>query len=110
MAATKAAKAAIETFAFDGEEVGASAASALRKLKSLSELAPQGRMFSAIASLCDVAGLAAMEFEAASLAALKLQQEASESHLHRGMRLAKRLKESLGAEVPTELPAFIRRK
>jgi hypothetical protein len=107
MAATKAA---VKAFSLDTEEVGSSAASALRSLKSLSELAPQGRMFAVIASMVDVSNQAAMEFEAAGLAALKRDQEASESHLHRGMRLAKRLKESLGAEIPTELPAFIRRK
>ncbi len=105
-----AVKAAFKSFSFDNEQVGIAAATALRKIRSLSETAPQPRLFSAIATLTDIGGQAAVEFEAASLAALKLQQEASESHLHRGMRLAKRLKESLGAETPTELPAFIRRK
>jgi hypothetical protein len=105
-----AVKAAIETFSFDGEVVGSSAAAALRKIKSLSELAPQPRLFSAIATLTDIGGQAALEFEAAGLAVLKREQEASESHLHRGMRLAKRLKDTLGAEMPTELPAFIRRR
>ncbi len=107
MAATKSA---IESFDFDGEEVGASAATALRKLLSLSETAPKGRMFSSISTMADLSDQAALEFETAAAAELNNESEAAESSLHRGMRLARRLKDVFGAQTPIELPNFIRRK
>jgi hypothetical protein len=102
-----AGKSAIESFSFDGETVGASGAAALRRLPRLSEIAPQGRMFDAIASMADLSDQAAMEFEAAGKAEL---EDVSENHLQRGMRLAHRLRNAFNAETPVTLPAFIRRQ
>jgi hydrogenase maturation factor HypF (carbamoyltransferase family) len=103
-------KSAIETFTFDGEDVGAVAAASLRGLPRLSEMAPLGRMFDVIASMTDVSEQAALEFEAAGRAELIAEVEASESHLQRGMRLAHRLRHALGAQMPAELPALLRKK
>ncbi len=98
------------TFDFNAGEAGASAAAALRKIKFQSENAPAGRYFAAIASLKDLSEKAAIEFERAGLAELHAETEASELHLHRGMRLSARLKSAMGAEVATPLPEFLQRK
>ena len=105
-----ALKPVVEAFSFDGESVGAAGAAALRKVKSLAEAAPQGRLFAAISTLSDNAGMAAAEFEAASLAHLRRETEEAEARLTRGTRLVHRLKDALGAEVATPLPDFMRRK
>jgi hypothetical protein len=105
-----ALKSGVEAFSFDGESVGAAGAAALRKVKSLAEAAPQGRLFAAISTLSDNAGMAAAEFEAASLATLRNETEEAERRLARGTRMVHRLKESLGAEVATPLPDFMRRR
>jgi thioredoxin-like negative regulator of GroEL len=97
-----------ETFSFDGESVGPAGAAALRKVKFLAEAAPQGRLFSAISTLADNAGLAAAEYEAASLAMLRNEVEAAESHLKRGTRMTRRLKENAKVEAAVPLPAFMR--
>jgi hydrogenase maturation factor HypF (carbamoyltransferase family) len=104
-----ASKSAIEIFSFDGEDVGAIGAASLRGLPRLSEIAPLGRMFDAIASMADVSEQAALEFEAAGRAELDAERDASESHLQRGMRLAHRLRHALGAELPTQLPTLFRK-
>jgi hypothetical protein len=101
-------KPVIENFSFDGELVGAAGAAALRKVKSLAESAPEGRLFAAIATLADKSGKAALEYEAASLAMLRHETEEAEARLARGTRMVKRLKENLNAEVATPLPDFIR--
>jgi hypothetical protein len=100
----------VEQFSFDGETVSAAGAAALRKVKSLAESAPQGRLFASIATLADTAGKAAAEYEAASLATLRHETEEAEARLNRGTRLVHRLKEAMGAEVATPLPDFMRRK
>jgi hypothetical protein len=46
--------ASIETFSFDGESFGASGAAALRKVKSLADSAPTGRLFASIATLTEM--------------------------------------------------------
>lgn len=107
---TTAAKPIIESFSFSGEAVGVAGAAALRKVRSLAESAPQGRLFASISTLADTSAMAAREFEAAGLATLKSETEAAESRLNRGMRLASRLKTAFGAEVATPLPGFMRRK
>jgi hypothetical protein len=94
---------------FDGSAVGAAGAAALRKVKSLAEAAPQGRLFAAIATLADNSGKAAAEYEAASLAMLRQETQEAETRLARGTRMVQRLKDVLGAEVATPLPDFIRR-
>jgi hypothetical protein len=104
-----ALKPVAEHFSFDGETVGAAGAAALRKVRSLAEAAPQGRLFAAISSLSDNAGAAAQEYEAASLATLRQETDEAESRLARGTRMVHRLKEAFGAEVATPLPDFIRR-
>ncbi|MCA0434558.1 MAG: hypothetical protein LCH46_15010 [Proteobacteria bacterium] len=103
-----AAKPAIETFSFDGEAVGAAGAAALRKVRSLADSAPPGRLFAAIATLTDTSAEAAKAFEAAGLA--ELDAEKSNAKTQHGMRFAKRLKQAAGVEGATPLPAFIRRK
>ncbi len=105
-----ALKPGIENFSFDGEIVSAAGAAALRKVKSLAEAAPQGRLFAAIATLADTAGKAAAEYEAASLATLRQETEMAEARLARGTRMVHRLKEAMGAEVATPLPDFMRRR
>jgi hypothetical protein len=105
-----ALKPVAEHFSFDGEAVAAAGAAALRKVKSLAEAAPQGRLFAAISSLSDNAGMAAAEYEAASLATLKNETAEAEARLARGTRMIHRLKEAMGAEVATPLPDFMRRR
>jgi hypothetical protein len=102
-----AAKPAIEMFSFGGEPAGIAGAAALRKVKSLAETAPQGRLFAAISTLADTSSSAAQAYEAAGLAELR---SVSDAHLARGNRIATRLKEALGAEVATPLPAFMRKR
>jgi hypothetical protein len=103
-------KPVVESFSFDGEAVGAAGAAALRKVKSLAESAPQGRLFATIATLSDNSGKAAAEYEAASLAMLRHETEEAEARLARGTRMVHRLKEAMGAEVATPLPDFMRRR
>jgi hypothetical protein len=103
-----AIKPAVEKFSFDGEVVSAVGAAALRRVKSLAEAAPQGRLFAAISSLSDNAGAAAADFEAASLATLRKETEAADIHLARGKRRLQRLKEAIGGDLVTPLPAFMR--
>jgi hypothetical protein len=98
----------VERFSFDGEAVGAAGAAALRRVKSLAEAAPQGRLFASIATLSDNSGKAAAEYEAASLATLRHENEEAEARLARGTRMVQRLKEAMGAEMATPLPDFIR--
>jgi hypothetical protein len=72
--------ASIETFSFDGESFGASGAAALRKVKSLAESAPTGRLFASIATLTEMSATATTalekgEFEKATHVAAKLAQK-----------------------------------
>lgn len=52
-----------ESFSFDGESFGTSGANALRKVKSLAESAPTGRLFASIATLTEMSGAAALALE-----------------------------------------------
>ena len=66
-----------ESFSFDGESFGVSGANALRKVKSLADSAPTGRLFASIATLTEMssAASAALEknqFEKATSIARKL--------------------------------------
>jgi hypothetical protein len=103
-----ALKPVVETFSFDGENVGVAGAAALRKVKFLAEAAPQGRLFAAISTLSDNAGLAAAEYEAASLAVLHGETAVAESRLKRGTRQVARLKANSEIETAVPLPAFMR--
>lgn len=84
--------ASMETFSFDGENIGASGASALRKVKSLADNAPVGRLFASIATLTEMSATTAKLLE--------------EGNLDKASRQAK----SLSDAGEPKLPAFIRRK
>ena len=84
--------ASIETFSFDGEDFGASAASALRKVKSLADSAPTGRLFASIATLT--------EMSAAATTALE------KGHMEKATSIARRLADAGEAK----LPNFFRKK
>ncbi len=84
--------AAVESFSFDGESFGASGANVLRKVKSLADSAPTGRLFASIATLT--------EMSSAVSAAIETDQ------LQKATTLAQKL--ALAGE--TKLPSFFRRK
>ena len=84
--------ASIETFSFDGESIGAAGANALRKVKSLADSAPTGRLFASIATLTEMSS-------ATSTALEKGQMEKA------GI-IARKLAEAGEAK----LPSFFRRK
>lgn len=54
---------AVESFSFDGESFGASGANALRKVKSLAEAAPSGRLFASISTLTEMSSAATIALE-----------------------------------------------
>ena len=105
-----AAKPAIESFTFGGEATGVAGATALRKVRPLSEAAPPGRLFASIATLADTSAAAAQEFELAGIA--ELNREAAEANLHlsRATQLINKLKGAVGVEAATPLPAFVRHR
>jgi hypothetical protein len=107
---TTAAHPAIESFSFNGENVGIAGATALWKVRSLAERAPAGRLFATIATLADTSSAAAQAYEAAGLAELESETEA---HVMHGNRLVYALSKAVAATQPeqaTPLPAFIRRR
>lgn len=84
--------ASMETFSFDGENIGASGASALRKVKSLADNAPAGRLFASIATLTEMSANTAKSLE--------------EGNLEKASRQAK----SMADVGEPKLPSYIRRK
>ena len=102
---------AIDSFTFNGENVGIAGATALWKVRSLAERAPTGRLFATIATLADTSAAAAQAYEAAGLAELESEKQAN---IMQGSRLVHALSKAIGAAPqPTEatpLPAFIRRR
>ncbi len=84
--------ASIETFSFDGENIGASGASALRKVKSLADHAPVGRLFASIATLTEMSTATTKSLE--------------DGKLEKASRSAKALAD---AGEP-KLPSYVRRK
>ena len=84
--------ASVETFSFDGESFGASGANALRKVKSLADSAPTGRLFASIATLTEMSG--------ATSAALEMGQ------LEKAAAIAAKLAKA----GESKLPSFFRRK
>jgi hypothetical protein len=84
--------ATIETFSFDGEDFGASAANALRRVKSLADSAPTGRLFASIATLTEMS-------TATSVALEKGQME-------KAVTMARKLADAGEAK----LPSFFRKK
>ena len=55
--------ASAETFSFEGEHFGGSGAAALRKVKSLADSAPTGRLFASIATLTEMSAAATIALE-----------------------------------------------
>jgi hypothetical protein len=108
---TTAAFPAIDSFSFNGEDVGIAGATALWKVRSLAERAPNGRLFATIATLADTSAAAAQAYEAAGLAELESEKQANIMH---GNRLVHALSKAVGVTAPQEdatpLPAFIRRR
>jgi hypothetical protein len=102
-----AAKPAMESFSFGGEAAGIAGAAALRKVRSLADAAPQGRLFAAIATLADTSSAAAEAYEASSLADLR---STADHHMARGNRIANRLHETIEAVAATPLPTFMRKR
>jgi hypothetical protein len=107
---TAAAKPAIDSFTFGGEAVGIAAATALRKVRPLAEAAPPGRLFASISTLADTSAAAAREYERAGIAELNRQTEEANARLSRATQLLNKLKSDAGIEIPTPLPALVRRK
>jgi hypothetical protein len=81
-----------ESFSFDGESFGANGANALRKVKSLAELAPSGRLFASIATLT--------EMSIAATAALENHQ----------LQKATNISAQLGDAGDLKMPSYFRRK
>ena len=84
--------ASIETFSFDGESFGASGAFALRKVKSLADSAPAGRLFASIATLTEMSASASVALE--------------KGQLQKATSIARRLADAGEAK----LPSFFRKK
>ncbi len=59
--------ATVESFSFDGENIGAAGAAALRRVKTLAEQAPRGRLFASIATLTDMSANATKALETGDL-------------------------------------------
>ena len=53
----------MESFSFDGEEFSVAGAAALRKVKTLAEVAPKGRLFAAISTLNELGAATAKALE-----------------------------------------------
>ena len=84
--------AAIESFSFDGEEFSAAGAAALRKVRTLAESAPVGRLFASITTLSDMSASVADALDKGAL------QKAT--HVAR----------NLADKSDAKLPGFFRRK
>ena len=84
--------ASVETFSFDGEGFGASGAFALRKVKSLADSAPNGRLFASIATLTEMSTSATTALE--------------KGQLQKATSIARRLADAGEAK----LPSFFRKK
>jgi hypothetical protein len=59
--------ASMESFSFNGEEIGAAGGAALRKVKTLADSAPKGRLFAAIATLDELSTTTTAALEAGNL-------------------------------------------
>jgi hypothetical protein len=84
--------ASIETFSFDGESFGASGAAALRKVKSLADSAPTGRLFASIATLTEMSHGTTVALE--------------KGQIEKATSIARRLADAGEAK----LPSFFRKK
>jgi len=82
----------VELFSFEGESFGTAGANALRKVKSLADTAPTGRLFAAISTLTEMSNSATTALE-------KGQMEKATS-------IARRLADAGEAK----LPSFFRKK
>ena len=55
--------ASMESFSFNGEDFSLAGAAALRKVKTLAEVAPKGRLFAAISTLNELSAATAKALE-----------------------------------------------
>ena len=55
--------ASMESFSFNGEDFSVAGAAALRKVKTLAEVAPKGRLFAAISTLNELSSATAKALE-----------------------------------------------
>ena len=53
----------MESFSFEGEQFAVAGAAALRKVKTLAEVAPKGRLFAAISTLNELSAATAKALE-----------------------------------------------
>ena len=53
----------MESFSFEGEQFAAASAAALRKVKTLADVAPKGRLFAAISTLNELSASAGKALE-----------------------------------------------
>ena len=53
----------MEVFSFEGEQFAAAGAAGLRKVKTLAEVAPKGRLFAAISTLSEMSAITAKALE-----------------------------------------------
>jgi hypothetical protein len=100
----------VDTFSFSGENASRAGASALRKIKPLSETMPMPKLAEAIASLSDMSAQAAIEYEKAAIAILRQEIAAAEASVAAANELADKLEQHMANEVPIPLPNFFRRK
>jgi hypothetical protein len=84
--------AAMESFSFEGETIGAAGAAALRKVKTLAEQAPQGRLFASIATLTEISASMTVALE--------------KGELEKATHIARKLAD----KGESKLPSFFRRK
>jgi hypothetical protein len=110
MATVSSGSSGIESFSFSGEKAGRAAASALKKISTLSDMLPGARLAEAIASLSDISAQSALEYERAALAVLKQEIAEAEEAISRANVLADKLNTHLAAEIPIPLPEFFKRK
>ncbi len=104
---------AIESFAFEGETAGTSAASALKKIKILTEKLPAGRLFDAISTLSDKSAAAAIEYEKAAIAVLRQEIAEAEANFAKADLLARELDELLSdqiGQIALPLPAYMKKR
>jgi hypothetical protein len=96
----------MEEFSFGGEALGSAAGMALRKVRSLSEQAPIGRLFDSISTLAELTTAAAQELERANTALARHDISAAREAMAKATMIGETLRNSgTGAS-----PSFLRRK
>lgn len=82
----------VELFSFEGESFGTAGSNALRKVRSLADTAPSGRLFGAIATLTEMSNGATIALEKGQL------------------EKATNIAQSLADAGQAKLPSFFRKK